>query len=77
MTNHVNYSVGNNIASIALARPPLNAFSIAFLDEIIAFINKATGRLIIGFFDQWILNCVEPDIADPMEYYSFHFQLRT
>ena len=36
MTDHVRYAVADHIATITLARPPLNAFSIAFLDQIIA-----------------------------------------
>ena len=39
--SHVRYSTADGIASIALARPPLNAFSIAFLDEIIAALRRA------------------------------------
>lgn len=41
--NHVHYSVERNIATIRLARPPLNAFSIAFLDEIIAALRRAAA----------------------------------
>jgi len=43
MSSHVRYSVDRNIASIVLARPPLNAFSIAFLDEIIAALRRAAA----------------------------------
>jgi len=45
--SHVRYSTADGIASIALARPPLNAFSIAFLDEIIAALRRA---------------CADPDV---------------
>ncbi len=41
MTEHVRYSVADHIATITLVRPPLNAFSIAFLDEIIAALRRA------------------------------------
>lgn len=41
--SHVRYSTADGIASIALARPPLNAFSIAFLDEVIAALRRAGG----------------------------------
>jgi enoyl-CoA hydratase len=41
-TQHVRYSVEQHIATITLARPPLNAFSIAFLDEIIAALRSAS-----------------------------------
>ncbi len=41
MTEHVRYSSSQHIATITLARPPLNAFSIAFLDEIIAALRRA------------------------------------
>lgn len=41
--SHVHYSVERNVATIRLARPPLNAFSIAFLDEIIAALRRASG----------------------------------
>ncbi|MEQ1780844.1 MAG: enoyl-CoA hydratase/isomerase family protein [Hyphomonadaceae bacterium] len=43
MTEHVRYSVAEHIATITLARPPLNAFSIAFLDEIIAALRRAAA----------------------------------
>ncbi|HET6409102.1 MAG TPA: enoyl-CoA hydratase/isomerase family protein [Chthoniobacteraceae bacterium] len=42
-TQHVRYSVEQHIATITLARPPLNAFSIAFLDEIIAALRRASA----------------------------------
>ena len=42
MTALVRYATDNHIASITLARPPLNAFSIAFLDEIIAALRRAS-----------------------------------
>lgn len=38
---HVHYAVADHVAAITLARPPLNAFSIAFLDEIIAALRRA------------------------------------
>jgi enoyl-CoA hydratase/carnithine racemase len=38
---HVRYSVADSIASITLSRAPLNAFSIAFLDEIIGALRQA------------------------------------
>ena len=41
MTEHVHYATAAHIATITLARPPLNAFSIAFLDEIIAALRRA------------------------------------
>lgn len=40
-TGHVGYTVEQNIAAITLARAPLNAFSIAFLDEIISALRRA------------------------------------
>ena len=40
-TQHVHYATASHIATITLARPPLNAFSIAFLDEIIAALRRA------------------------------------
>ncbi len=40
--SHVHYAVTDHIATITLARPPLNAFSIAFLDEIIAALRRAS-----------------------------------
>ena len=43
MSEHVHYAVADHIASITLARPPLNAFSIAFLDEIIAALRRAAA----------------------------------
>ncbi|OYX46304.1 MAG: enoyl-CoA hydratase [Alphaproteobacteria bacterium 32-64-14] len=43
MAPHVHYTVSDHIASIRLARPPLNAFSIAFLDEIIAALRRAAA----------------------------------
>lgn len=43
MTEHVHYACDNHIASITLARPPLNAFSIAFLDEILAALRRAAA----------------------------------
>lgn len=43
MTEHVRYTTDDAIASIRLARPPLNAFSIAFLDEIIAALRRAAA----------------------------------
>jgi enoyl-CoA hydratase len=39
---HVHYAAEDHIATITLARPPLNAFSIAFLDEIIAALRRAS-----------------------------------
>ena len=42
MTDHVRYAVADHIATITLARPPLNAFSIAFLDQIIAALRRAS-----------------------------------
>ena len=39
----VHYTAKDHIASIVLARPPLNAFSIAFLDEIIAALRRASA----------------------------------
>ena len=41
MTEHVRYATADHIATITLARPPLNAFSIAFLDQIIAALRRA------------------------------------
>lgn len=41
--DHVRYTVENNIAAITLARPPLNAFSLAFLDAIIAALRRAAA----------------------------------
>ena len=41
MTDHVRYATADHIATITLARPPLNAFSIAFLDQIIAALRRA------------------------------------
>lgn len=43
MTALVRYATDNHIASITLARPPLNAFSIAFLDEIISALRRAAA----------------------------------
>lgn len=43
MSDHVHYSVDSHIATITLARPPLNAFSIAFLDAIIAALRRAAA----------------------------------
>jgi enoyl-CoA hydratase len=43
MTDHVRYAVADHIAIITLARPPLNAFSIAFLDQIIAALRRASA----------------------------------
>jgi enoyl-CoA hydratase/carnithine racemase len=43
MTDHVRYAVADHIATITLARPPLNAFSIAFLDQIIAALRRASA----------------------------------
>jgi enoyl-CoA hydratase/carnithine racemase len=43
MTEHVHYATADHIATITLARPPLNAFSIAFLDEIIAALRLAAA----------------------------------
>ena len=43
MTDHVRYAVADHIAAITLARPPLNAFSIAFLDQIIAALRRASA----------------------------------
>lgn len=40
-SGHVSYNVEQSVAVITLARPPLNAFSIAFLDEIIAALRRA------------------------------------
>jgi enoyl-CoA hydratase/carnithine racemase len=42
MTDHVRYAVADHIATITLTRPPLNAFSIAFLDQIIAALRRAS-----------------------------------
>lgn len=39
----VRYTTDAQIAAIALARPPLNAFSISFLDEIIAALRQASA----------------------------------
>jgi enoyl-CoA hydratase len=39
----VRYAADNHIASITLARPPLNAFSIAFLEAIIAALRRAAA----------------------------------
>lgn len=43
MTEHVRYATHDHVAAITLARPPLNAFSIAFLDEIIAALRRAAA----------------------------------
>lgn len=43
MTDHVRYAVADHIATITLARPPLNAFSISFLDQIIAALRRASA----------------------------------
>lgn len=43
MTEHVRYTSHDHVAAITLARPPLNAFSIAFLDEIIAALRRAAA----------------------------------
>ncbi len=43
MTDYVRYAVADHIATITLARPPLNAFSIAFLDQIIAALRRASA----------------------------------
>jgi enoyl-CoA hydratase len=43
MTDHVHYATADHIATITLARPPLNAFSIAFLDQIIAALRRASA----------------------------------
>lgn len=43
MTDHVRYAVADHIATITLARPSLNAFSIAFLDQIIAALRRAAA----------------------------------
>lgn len=43
MTDHVRYAVADHIATITLTRPPLNAFSIAFLDQIIAALRRASA----------------------------------
>lgn len=42
-STHVRYTVEGHIATITLARPPLNAFSIAFLDEIIGALRRAAA----------------------------------
>lgn len=42
-TEHVHYATDAHIATITLARPPLNTFSIAFLDEIIAALRRAAA----------------------------------
>jgi enoyl-CoA hydratase len=42
-SEHVNYAVADHVATITLARAPLNAFSIAFLDEIIAALRRASA----------------------------------
>jgi len=41
--SHVHYAKADHIAAIRLARAPLNAFSIAFLDEIIAALRDAAA----------------------------------
>ena len=43
MTDHVRYTVADHIATITLARAPLNAFSISFLDQIIAALRRASA----------------------------------
>ena len=43
MTDHVRYAVADHIATITLARRPLNAFSISFLDQIIAALRRASA----------------------------------
>jgi len=40
---HVTYATNDHVATITLARPPLNAFSIAFLDEIIGALRTAAA----------------------------------
>lgn len=42
-STYIRYAVDGHIAAITLARPPLNAFSIAFLDEIIAALRRAAA----------------------------------
>lgn len=42
-TGHVGYNVEHGVAAITLSRAPLNAFSIAFLDEIIAALRRASA----------------------------------
>ena len=41
---HITTHTANHIATLTLARPPLNAFSIAFLDEIIAALRAAAAH---------------------------------
>lgn len=43
MPDLVRYTTDSHIATITLARPPLNAFSIAFLDEIISALRRASA----------------------------------
>jgi enoyl-CoA hydratase/carnithine racemase len=43
MTDHVRYTAADHIAVITLARPPLNAFSIGFLDEILKALRDAAA----------------------------------
>lgn len=43
MSELVHYAARDHIASIRLARPPLNAFSLAFLDQIIAALRRAAA----------------------------------
>lgn len=42
-TSMVTYSVTDRIAEIVLNRPPANAFSLAFLEEILASLRRAAG----------------------------------
>lgn len=42
-TDHVRYTASDHVAAITLMRPPLNAFSLAFLDEIIAALRRASA----------------------------------
>ena len=42
-TDHIHYAVAGRIARITLVRPPLNAFSLAFLDEIITSLRRAAA----------------------------------
>lgn len=42
-TEHVHYAVADHVATLTLARPPLNAFSLAFLDAIIAALRRAAA----------------------------------
>lgn len=65
-TDYINYSVAGRIATITLARPPLNAFSLAFLDEIITALRRAGAdpdvRVVILASDIPLIFCAGLDL---------------